>query len=192
MREDLPTRAEPRQATKSERLLRWIERCFAVVGVLLSIWLLCFDLLDAASDSMAPTLHAADVGGDVVLVERLSRRWRLPRRGELITFLRSDGLSRSLLIKRVAALPGETLQIRKGALVIDGKALTTEPFIGRRYFPNRKALKEAGVTVKSGLFVLGDNPRKSWDSRFFGEVAPAAVRGRALCVVWPPSRWRWL
>ena len=89
------------------------------------------------------------------------------------------------LIKRVIALPGETINIEGNQVFIDDRPLD-EP-----YLPPDVRMSDFGpVTVPSdSFFVMGDNRGSSNDSRRFGAIAGDRIVGRAFSVVWPPSRW---
>lgn len=69
------------------------------------------------SSSMYPTL----VIGDHVYVDKLSTRWHPPERGEVIVF--TQPCSRHTFIKRVIALPGDTVEVRCSSVYVNGKAL---------------------------------------------------------------------
>lgn len=162
------------------------------------------------SESMEPTL----LRGDRVLVCRFCYRLGDIERGDVVVFADPDpqphdrGPVASALrwlaegigvaqpededfIKRVAGLPGEVLEIRRGQLYVNGEAVD-EPYLAseedtRSYGP---------VTVPDGmLFVLGDNRLVSGDSRLepeeggVGLVPIDRVIGRAFVIVWPPGRW---
>jgi signal peptidase I len=94
-------------------------------------------------------------------------------------------------IKRVIGLPGDTVEITRGVVFVNGQRLD-EPYAQRddRTFPKE--------TVPDGmLYVLGDNRAHSGDSRFdppegVGLVPIDVVIGKAFVTVWPPDRWRWL
>jgi signal peptidase I len=159
------------------------------------------------SESMVPTLKV----GDRVLVNKLVYRFHPPRRGDIIVFQDPNpppqphrnaldafwhwlteglGFAQSPekdFIKRVIALPGETIEIRTGgAVYIDGKLLD-EPYLqGLPVDPRPFGIK----TVPPGmLFVMGDNRPDSNDSRFgLGFVPINKVIGKAFVKIWPPSR----
>jgi signal peptidase I len=159
------------------------------------------------SESMVPTLKV----GDRVLVNKLVYRFHDPRRGDVIVFQDPNpppqphrnpldafwhwlteglGFAQSPekdFIKRVIALPGETIEIRTGgAVYIDGKLLD-EPYLqGLPVDPRPYPIK----TVPPGmLFVMGDNRPDSNDSRFgLGFVPIDKVIGKAFVKIWPPSR----
>jgi signal peptidase I len=155
------------------------------------------------SSSMAPAL----VAGDQLLVNRFvygptrwawERRWlpaRLPRRGDVAVF-RYPRDPRIPYVKRVLALPGETVALRRRELFVDDHpqdergyahhgdaavypdSVLVDPFYGRRdnYGPV--------VVPAASYFVLGDNRELSADSRFWGFVPRSHLLGRALAVYW--------
>lgn len=86
------------------------------------------------------------------------------------------------LIKRVIALPGETLEIKNGYVYINGQVLE-EPYLGQLTFGN----VSSRVISPGHVFVLGDNRSASNDSRSFGEVALSNIVGRAWFRYWPPD-----
>lgn len=124
--------------------------------------------------SMQPNLYQ----GYRVMIEKVSYRFHLPNRGEIVVVDR-PGYEVSL-IKRVVALPGETIEIREGQVLIDG-GLITEPWV--EFYGGGN---QVPVEVPEGyLYILGDNRRQSMDSRYLGPVPLASVEGRAWLVYWP-------
>lgn len=127
-------------------------------------------------DSMVPAILA----GETVLAHLTGPV--LPRRGDVVVIADPEGV---LLLKRVAGLPGETVEIRDGSLRIDGRPV---PWTG---------LPQAGAWPGNGpasvpadaVFVLGDNLGHSRDSRHFGALSVEAILGRVLYVVRSPD-WR--
>jgi signal peptidase I len=86
------------------------------------------------------------------------------------------------LIKRVVALPGETIEIRNGQVYIDGETVE-EPWV------EYSATHDFAPTTVPPLhvFIIGDNRPNSRDSRTFGPVHVDQIEGRALFVYWPPE-----
>ncbi len=101
-------------------------------------------------------------------------------RGDIVAFERGQGDDRRIFLKRVIALPGETVQIADGGVVLQGAQLQ-EPYTPVFDHSNMKALSVPVGTV----FVLGDNRAESDDSRSFGPVAQSSIIGKALLVIWP-------
>ncbi len=169
-------------------VLRQVEHCLAVVGLGTIVYFSCFDLSRVASGSMKPTLQGEDVkSGDLVLTERVSWWYRRPRRWEVITFRRDDGLQ---VMKRVVGLPGEKIQMRRGGqIVIDGEEIAMPDSLAfLKYFPFAKLAENRTVDCGNGYFVLGDYSRDSDDSRFNGPVWPAEIVGRAWLILAPAGR----
>jgi signal peptidase I len=101
-------------------------------------------------------------------------------RGDVVAFERGQGDERKILLKRVIALPGETVTLRGGSVIVNGLPLREE------YDPLPDGSTMAAVTVPAGTyFVLGDNRGESSDSRSFGPVNGSQVTGKALVIIWP-------
>lgn len=128
--------------------------------------------------SMEPRVHA----GEIVLINTLAYRFGPVRRGDVIAF-RHDAPTSETYIKRVVGLPGERVEVRDGAVTVDGRPLA-EPYV---QFSDRRSAP--AVTVPPGAYyVLGDNRADSDDSRNWGVVHDADVVGKALVGIWPPRR----
>lgn len=162
------------------------------------------------SVSMFPTLHV----GDRILVNRLAYRFGDIDRGDVIVFAdpspdasHDRGIVGGLVhflaqgigvvrpddddfIKRVIGLPGDVVEMRRGTVYVNGVPLE-EPYV------NQEDLSTADLpptSVPDGmLFVMGDNRNHSGDSRYqppagLGFVPVERVIGKAVVIVWPPSR----
>lgn len=129
--------------------------------------------------SMEPTIFPQDR----VFVNKLVYHLRSPRTGEVIIFRHTDPqMGTRELIKRVIALPGQTVEIRDGKVYINGELLE-EPYV---VYHDHDSYGPA-VVPPGMLFVMGDNRPVSMDSRYFGFVSMKDLTGRAFVVYWPPS-----
>jgi signal peptidase I len=143
--------------------------------VLVAVRMFVVEPLRVDGDSMAPTLRS----GDVAMV----RRFGAPRIGQVVVL--TDPQDGSLVVKRVVAVGGQTVEIRDAYLYVDGTEVD-EPFVDHSRIDG---VYFGPVTVPAGnVFVLGDSRNGSIDSRIFGAVPSSAVRGRVLVRLWPPVR----
>jgi len=152
-------------------------------------------IVDGAS--MVPTFEDSDF----VIVNRLAYasfdfswlpgvdedEWRpfgTPQPGDVVVFAYQQSPTERDFIKRVIAVPGQTVEVTGGVVYVDGAPLT-EPYIAQA--PNYEyPLTE----VEPGmLFVLGDNRNNSFDSHAFGPISEDVVVGRADLRYWPVDRW---
>ena len=102
-----------------------------------------------------------------------------PRRGEVIIFHFPRDPSRDF-VKRVIGLPGDAVEIRRGAVYVNGERLH-EPYITH---PSQSSVSGLRVPPDS-YYVLGDNRRASNDSRDWGPVPAENIVGRAWVSYWP-------
>jgi signal peptidase I len=104
----------------------------------------------------------------------------------LHSILESVGLrqpSTEDFIKRVIALPGETVEGREGKVYVNGRELR-EPYLVETPVGDFKPR----TIEKDQLWVMGDNRNRSSDSRVFGAIAERKVVGRAIVRIWPLGR----
>jgi signal peptidase I len=164
------------------------ERFFAIIGILLTVYLTCFETSRIVSGSMTPTLKGdGRKDSDVVLTERISYWFRDPRRWELVAFETRDHLQ---VMKRTVGLPGENIQLeRDGTLRVDGDPIVQPGAIaGLKYLCFGNLTEGATARCGDGFFMLGDDSADSVDSRFDGPLDRERIRGRPWLIVWPPSR----
>lgn len=145
--------------------------------------------------SMEPTIQR----GDHLLVQKYAYWFSEPKRGDIVVF-RTDEIENALLpratfyIKRVAALPGEELQIVDGQLRIAGKPIESPAILAGSNFAvfafGSTAANSNFVTVvpKDAYFLVGDNGTNSFDSRYYGPVPRRSIIGQATKTYWPYSR----
>jgi signal peptidase I len=162
-----------------------------VVALLVAFVVRTFVLAHFVVDgtSMYSTLH----DDDRVFVNKLSYRVHDPNRGDVVVLHQDSGASKRDLIKRVIALPGETIEVRSCQVVIDGRPLQ-EPYLDPEVVtPGNCGGDTAPVTVpEDHVFVMGDNRGGSQDSRALGPIEEDDLVGRAFVVFWPQSHWQWL
>ncbi|MBI4676898.1 MAG: signal peptidase I [Elusimicrobia bacterium] len=133
--------------------------CIAL-AVVLPVRLWVIEPIYIASPSMEPHLP---VGGHVFM-DKVTLRLRPPRRGEIIVFRSPVGADHEL-VKRVIAVPGDTVELKEKRLVLNGREVY-EGYVRHTRRDERLQGDDLGpLTVPEGaLFVLGDNRDESKDS----------------------------
>ena len=164
-----------------------LERCYrSAVAEIVVLVLLAFTLAmttktyvveayEIKGRSMVP---AFDDGQRVVVLKLFSDI----QRGDIVIFSSQDDPGKDL-IKRVIALPGERIQIRKGIVRINGKVLKEGYLEDKDY-----GLYDAEIDEEVGsgqIYVLGDNRDDSHDSRRFGSVSEESLKGKVVVRWWP-------
>lgn len=149
-----------------------------VLALVIRQFVLAFYAVDG--NSMFPTLR----NGQIIAVNKLVYKFNQPRRGDVIVFFlrESAGGRGRILIKRIIALPGDTLEITDGTIILNGTPLQED------YINTPPAGDYEPISLwEDMLFVMGDNriPRGSWDSRDFGPIPMDSVLGRASIIVLP-------
>jgi signal peptidase I len=130
--------------------------------------------------SMEPNL----LPRDRVLVNKFIYHFRPPSAGQIIVLHPPSDSARNY-IKRVVAVPGQTVRIHDGRVYINERALR-EPYL--RVTTNGDYGPQ--VVPPQDVFVLGDNRGNSEDSRAFGFVPIHNIVGEAVVIYWPPQRFR--
>ena len=173
-------------------VLEWVGVILGALIVALLVKHFLFAAYYIPSPSMEPTLS----NGDRIVVNKLSYRLHEVNRGDVVVFRRAmpqpDGINE--LIKRVIALPGETVEVVEGRVYVDG-GLLLEPYLTARDSTGGFVLPPGCIGTPDSInrctvpddhvFVMGDNRPNSKDSRVFGPVAESGIVGRAFLRVWP-------
>jgi signal peptidase I len=160
-----------------EKKRRPLWRIFLViVVVLMGVRAFVVDPVTVRGDSMSPGFR----NGDVLVVDRLTYRFRDPRPGEVV--VTKSPITGYLIVKRVVAVGGQNAGIEDGRLVVDG-VIFNESYINNvgmaGYFFGPNPVPEGEVLL------FGDNRDDSVDSREFGTVSVDSITGRVLTHLWP-------
>ncbi len=177
--------AELKTARRLENhgLGEWIGILLAALVAALLIRQYVFQSFWIPSASMENTMHI----GDRVLVNKVSYRVGDVHRGDIVVFktppAEADKNIKDL-IKRVVAVPGDTIEARSGEVYINGEKLV-EPYVK----DNEPTLSLPPTKIGPNLyFVMGDNRTNSSDSRVFGPINKDLIVGKTSFRVWPLSR----
>jgi signal peptidase I len=120
------------------------------------------------------------VEGERLIEDKWSYRVSGPEQGDIVII---NGPEHELrLVKRVVALEGQTVDIREGAVYVDGIKLD-EPYAKGVTGPG--SMPVPFTVPDDRAFVLGDNREHSLDSRAFGTVALTSLEGKVVLRVWP-------
>jgi len=115
---------------------------------------------------------------DTQLGKRYSFVFDTPSYGDLVVF--KSPVDRKHLIKRVIALPGDTVEIKRGDVYLNGS------LIFEKYVENKDTMFFDKIFVLDNeIFVLGDNRISSYDSRFWGKLPVENITGQAWLKYWP-------
>lgn len=165
---------------KKNTALDLLEAVTIAVILAVVIRFFLFEPFVIPSASMEPTL----VPGDRVMVNKLAYRLGEPKPGDIIVF-RYPLDPRTIYIKRLIAVGGQTVELRDGQLFVNGRK------VQEAYLPhNPGGGGDFGpVRVPPGTyFVMGDNRNNSQDSRVWGPVPRQNILGKAEVLFWPPQR----
>lgn len=175
---------------KKEAVKEIISTVLYFVGVLVVALLIVKFVVQRTAvegQSMEPTLY----NGQNLMVDKVSYRFREPKRFEVIVLKPYDGDNKTLYIKRIIGLPGETVQIQSdGTILINGEKLVES--YGKEVIKSTERGRAAEpVTLgENEYFVVGDNRNNSLDSRDarVGNVPKSRIIGRAWIRIWPLNK----
>jgi signal peptidase I len=170
---------------------RWLRGTLAMIGLLMLVYHAGFDMSQIVSPSMSPTLQGdSSMNGDWVLTEHVSYRFRTPRRWEVVALIDRDG---NLVMKRVVGLPGERVGLVNGEIRINGQVVSRPAYLaGLKYYAFGRFHNGGEADCGEGYFVLGDDSRDSFDSRYEGAFESWRLRGRPWLIVGPSGRRGWV
>lgn len=190
-----PSTATAQESRGASRLIRGFIYAGLAMALLFGffvarffLWAQCFEL--RAFISRSASMCPAVCSDERVLAGMDAFHRRDPQRGEVILFERDEDPTK--FIKRVIGVAGDTVaRGPSNTILVNNKPLTLSPVCGEHNkYLGLAAWGPAFETIKvpeGSLFVIGDNLDNSYDSRFFGVVGLAKVKGKALLIYWSPN-----
>ena len=164
-----------------ERIWEWAKSIGLALLLAIGIRTAVVEAFVIPSGSMEPTLQV----GDRVLGNKFWFWFTAPHPRDIVIFAppASAELAAGALIKRVIAVEGDTVEIRDGRVLVNGRAVT-EPYIKER----PQYILPPTRVLQGMLFVLGDNRNASYDSHVWGFVPHSHLKALAFARYWPLSR----
>ena len=175
------TKKEKKSHSVAYELFGWLVYIAIIVGLTWLIITFVGQRTSVSGHSMETTLQ----DGDQLIVDKISYRFRDPKRYDIIVFEKETG---NYNIKRVIGLPGETVQIKDGYIYINNEKLDAPNDLGKAALAG---LAEYPISLdKNEYFLLGDNRSGSEDSRFsnVGNVKFRQIKGKVWLRIQPVSR----
>jgi signal peptidase I len=155
----------------------WTRDLLIAIGLALVIIVFLYQPVKVEGTSMAPLLSDQER----IFINKFVYRFEAIHRGDVVVFWYPLDRSKSF-IKRVIALPGETVTIRQGVVAVNG-VVVPEPYVPPQY----EDVSDFGPmrVPADSYFVMGDHRISSNDSRVFGPVPSQFIYGRAVFAYWP-------
>lgn len=165
---------EKLEDSKLRKVLTWVFEIVVTLIFAVLTSMMLFQSVTMQESSMEPTLAV----GSRYFVNKLAYKTSSPKRGDIIVFRTNGSDDAALHVRRVIGLPGETIQIVNGRILIDGEA-----YKEGKDFPsiNNPGMAANAITLEAGeYFVLGDNRNNSEDSRYadIGKVNKKYITGK--------------
>ena len=169
---------------KIRSVLIWVFQITVTIAFAAMTAIVMFQSVTMQESSMEPTLSV----GDKFFMNRIVYKMSSPKRGDIIVFKTNASDDAALHIRRVIGLPGETVQIANGRILING-----ETYKEGRDFPSISNGGQASnpISLESGeYFVLGDNRNNSEDSRHgdIGIVKKRYIAGKLWFTISPVKK----
>ena len=173
-----PQPPEPGRSVPEQNSLRlWLRDLLVSVAASFMIITFVYQPVRVEGTSMLPELRDQDR----LFINKFAYHFESISRGDVVVFHYPRDPSKSY-IKRVIALPGDTLRIDEGRVYVDGKRIA-EPYVPLRFRDDRSMAKM--VVPSNEYFVMGDHRSISSDSRDFGPVPRNLIYGKAAFIYWP-------
>ena len=167
-----------------EEIKDWVVSIVIAVVLAMIIRTFVVELYLVDGPSMRPTLQHAQR----LVVNKFIYHFRAPEKGEVLIFRYPKDPSRDF-IKRVIAVPGDTIEIKDGNVFVNGELQNEDYILSKCRGDYPKS------TIPEGhIFVMGDNRNNSEDSRFpdVGFEPFDLIKGKAMLVFWPLDAWKTL
>lgn len=164
-------------------LWEFLKVIIIAAAIVLPIRYFLFQPFIVKGESMAPNFQS----GDYLIVDEISYRFSDPKRGDVVV-LKYPMDTRQRFIKRIIGLPGETLDIKEGKVIISQNEKSFVLEEEKYLFSSNITTGDVHIILGDNkYFVLGDNRQFSYDSRKWGVLPRNDIIGKALFRLFPIS-----
>lgn len=179
---DRVAEAAPHTVSALITTVAWFRDLMLSVLIAVLVILFLYRPVKVEGTSMMPTLYDQER----LFINQFSYKFGLGgiKRGDTVVFWYPEDPTKSY-IKRVIGLPGDTVAVEDGYVIVNGKRLV-ENYVPPQYRDDRSY--PPTVVPRNEYFVLGDDRISSNDSRAWGFVPRSYIYGKAVFVFWPPDR----
>jgi signal peptidase I len=174
--------AEARKRSIAGATFSWLRDLFLSVLIAIIVILFLYQPVKVEGTSMMPSL----VDQERIFINKFIYRFGFSdiARSDMVVFWFPGDPTKSY-IKRVIGVPGDTVEVKDGTVIINGKPLA-ESYVPQEYRDHMS--KERQTIPPDHYFVLGDHRSSSNDSRSWGMVPRSFIYGKAVFVYWPLDR----
>lgn len=165
-------------------IVDFIQSIVVIGAIFALIYLFVAQPHKVSGNSMVPTFH----NGDYIMTDKVTYRVSQPQRGDIIV-LKNPRDENQDFIKRIIALPGDSIKIEEDQVFIND-LLIQELYlpIGILTRPGNFLQDSESIKVpENQYFVFGDNRNASSDSREWGAITEQEIIGRVIFRYWPPN-----
>ena len=163
----------------TKEFLRDASKYIVVFVIVLLLFIFVVGLQQVVGPSMSPNYNE----GDVMVVNKLSYKFRNPKRGEVVVVTAQE----KYMIKRVIGIPGDKIEFKDNKLYVNEQEYK-EPYLKDDVVTNDFKLSDIGVegAIPDGKYlVLGDNRTNSLDGRNYGLIDKKNIVGISMFRLWP-------
>jgi signal peptidase I len=167
---------------KQSAMKNFFREFLITIGLAVIIFLILQTTIQSSivdGSSMEPSLN----NGQRLIVAKIAYNFKAPQRGDVI-IIHPPVAPEKQWVKRVIGLPGDTIEVQKGIVYVNGFPLT-EPYIKS---PPAYTFNSFMVP-QDNYFVMGDNRNNSTDSHYGWTVTRENIVGEVWLRIWPFSNW---
>ena len=166
----------------------WFET-ISIITILIVIKVFIFDITYISGQSMSPTIE----DGDSLLLKKYESVLNNEEynRGDIVVFespldKEEKPFLKKMFVKRVIGLPGDKINISEGKVFVNNESIE-EVYIKNNSFTDSLYYGDNYIVPEGEIFVIGDNrgPGGSNDSRSFGSISLASIKGKAVFRIFP-------
>lgn len=160
----MKNRYSGKNGSRKYKILKTAEKIVIYSAVTLIVLNFLLGLSKIEGNSMEPTLH----DGQVVLCLKISTDYDV---GDIVSVKMP---SNERIVKRIAAISGDTVEMKNGIVYVNGQKRTDEIL-------ESDSTDDCSFTLTEGqVYLLGDNEKVSIDSRVFGPISKTQITGLVL------------